>query len=170
MKLPPWMEDAFKQGLSLSEERARMGYVPNMGPDVAAFTQPQVNSMQQGADIANMFGMGPQMNIQGQLPPAQEYEGGLRGYSSFPLFDQSRDALGEKYPGLKSYLDSFFINPETGAMAPNSPWDRAAAASAVAPKSNKPTTSNARNRSWDRSDSTDRSSNFGPSSASKGLY
>jgi hypothetical protein len=129
MKLPPWMEDAFKQGLSLSEERAKMGYVPHMGPDVAAFTQPQVNSMQQSSDIANLWGMGPETDIASQLPPAQDYEGGIRGYSSFPLYEQSQEALGAKYPGLKSYLDSFFIDPVTGKMAPDNPWDRAKSAS-----------------------------------------
>lgn len=133
MELPPWMEDAFKKGLSLSEERAKMGYVPYIGPDVAAFTQPQVQSMQQGSDIANMFGMGPKTDIQSQLPQSIDFGGGIRAHSGFPLFEQAQDTLGAKYPGLKSYLDSFFINPETGQMAPNSPWDRAAAASTARP-------------------------------------
>jgi hypothetical protein len=119
-----------------------MGYVPYMGPDVAAFTQPQVNSMQQSSDIANMFGMGPETDIASQLPPAQDYAGGIRGYSSFPLYEQSQEALGAKYPGLKSYLDSFFIDPVTGKMAPDNPWDRANAGSSsnnsTSSKPNKP--------------------------------
>jgi hypothetical protein len=81
--------------------------------------------MQSQSDTANLFGMGPQQNIQQQLMPATDFGNGISGYSSFPGYLQAQSNLGAKYPGLKSYLDSFFINPETGQLAPGGPWDRA---------------------------------------------
>jgi hypothetical protein len=131
--LPKWMENAYKEALSLAEARAKMGYVPYTGPDVAAFNPMQTGTMQQSVDIANMFGMGPRGNVESMLPQAQEYAGGIKGYSSMPLYEEAQAGLGAKYPGLKSYLDSFFIDPKTGQMAANNPWSQAKAANAPPP-------------------------------------
>lgn len=122
VELPRWMEDAFKKGLSMGEAKAKMGYVPSIGPDVAAFNDQQIAGMQGASDFMTAFGMGPQQDIAGSLPIPQTFAGGIKGYSSFPVFEEMKAALEQKYPGLAKYLASFSIDPITGKLPADSPW------------------------------------------------
>jgi len=66
----------------------------------------------------NPIGMS-QRDIMGGMPEATTYAGGVRGYSAAPLYEQSLQTLAEKRPGQKDYIDSFFIDPFTGAAGSN---------------------------------------------------
>ncbi|MEL0016505.1 MAG: hypothetical protein VW715_14885, partial [Rhodospirillales bacterium] len=55
------------------------------------------------------------------MPAAQTFEGGIRGYSSAPLFEQAQAELARRRPAQKSYIDSFFIDPITGTYGANAP-------------------------------------------------
>jgi hypothetical protein len=123
IELPEWYESAAKKALALGEAKAKAGYVPYMGPDVAAFSPQQVQGMQTANDFAAAFGMAPQTDIASTLPPAQEFAGGVRGYSSFPLYKQALAALDTEYPGLSGYLKQFFIDPTTGKLPTPNVWD-----------------------------------------------
>jgi len=115
-KPPQWWEDAAKKALATGEKVARKGYVPYIGPDVAAFDPQMVNAMQQANDWSAAFmtpGQAP-VDASASIMPATDYGNGLKGYSSFGGFEDSIAALRETYPGLANYLDSFFINPTTG--------------------------------------------------------
>ena len=121
-KSPAWYEDAAKKALAQGEKTAKIGYVPYSGPDVAAFSPQIVDAMQQSADWSAAFNTPGQAapNIASQIMPATDFGGGLKGYSSFGGFEDSVAALRSKFPGLASYLDSFFVNPTTGKY-PGSP-------------------------------------------------
>ena len=117
VQIPEYIEAAAKRNLNRAEDVSQLGYVPYYGPDVAAFTPMQQAGFQNTADVASAFGMATpaqQTDIMGGMPAPTEYAGGVQGYSSQPLFQQSLDALRADRPGQADYIESFFIDPVTG--------------------------------------------------------
>jgi len=122
VEIPEYIERAAQRNLNRAEQIAQMGYVPYYGPDVAAFTPMQEAAMRNVSSAAGAFGLD---TTAGQdtygMPAATEYAGGIRGYSSAPMFEQAQAELARRRPAQKSYLDSFFIDPVTGAYGANAP-------------------------------------------------
>jgi len=115
--IPEYIEAAAQRNLNKAERISQIGYTPYYGPDVAAFTPMQQAGFQNTADLAGAYGMAApssQQDIYGGMGPATTYAGGVQGYSSAPMFEQSLQTLGERRPGQKSYIDSFFIDPYSG--------------------------------------------------------
>jgi len=121
--IPEYIEAAAQRNLNKAERISQIGYTPYYGPDVAAFTPMQQAGFQNTADLAGAFGMSggdmSQQDIMGGMGPATTYAGGVQGYSSAPIYEQSLQTLGERRPGQKAYIDSFFIDPYTGAAGTN---------------------------------------------------
>lgn len=118
--IPEYIEEAARRNLTKAEKISQLGYVPYYGPDVAAFTPMQEASFQNVADTASAFGLAApvtQADIMGGMQKPTEYAGGVRGYSSAPMYQASLDRLAAERPAQKSYMDSFFINPYTGEYA-----------------------------------------------------
>ena len=118
--IPENQQAAADANLARAQIAAAIGYTPYYGPDVAAFTPVQEGVFRQTADTARAFGMdAPRTNrdIRGGLPRATEYAGGVRGYSSGDLFDQSLLELERRRPAQKALIDSLFIDPVTGMMS-----------------------------------------------------
>ena len=124
VEIPEYIEKAAQRNLNKAERISQLGYVPYYGPDVAAFTPMQQASFQNTANVANAFGMGTptsQSDIMGGMPTPTQYAGGVSGYSSAPLYEQSLDELARQRPAQKSYMDSFFIDPYSGSYGSNAP-------------------------------------------------
>jgi len=122
--VPEYIEKAAQRNLNKAERISQTGYTPYYGPDVAAFSPMQQASFQNTANVANAFGMGAptsQQDIMGGMPPPTQYAGGVSGYSSAPLYEQSLEQLGLNRPAQKAHIDSFFINPYTGQPGSNAP-------------------------------------------------
>ena len=121
--VPEYIEDAARSNLAEAEKIRKIGYVPNYGPEVAAFTPMQQAAFQNTADTASAFGTAggnmSQQDIRGGMPEATTYAGGVRGYSSAPIFEQSLRALGENRPGQKAAIDNMFIDPFSGVAGSN---------------------------------------------------
>lgn len=118
--IPEYIEEAARRNLTKAEKISQLGYVPYYGPDVAAFTPMQEASFQNVSDTASAFGLSApatQADIMGGMQRPTEYAGGLKGYSSAPMYQASLDRLAAERPSQKSYMDSFFINPYTGEYA-----------------------------------------------------
>lgn len=111
--VPKYMEEAGKKLLERSEAASQIGYTPYYGPDVAAFSPMQEQAFQNTANMASAFGMGGGDMMSG-MPPAQEFAGGIRGYSSAPLYEQSLETLQQKRPAQYDAITSMFIDPVTG--------------------------------------------------------
>ena len=130
--IPKYIEDAARRNLSKADDIAAMGYVPEYGPTVAAFTPMQEAAFQNTADVASAFGLsGGNMSAQdlrGGMDAPTTYAGGVRGYSSAPMYEDMLAQLKANAPGQYDYLSSFSIDPVTGAMG-----GRAAPAPAPAP-------------------------------------
>ena len=122
VEIPEYIERAAQENLNRAQAIAQMGYVPYYGPDVAAFTPMQEAAMQNVASAAGAFGLATPTgaSVTG-MPAAQTFEGGIRGYSSAPLFEQAQAELARRRPAQKSYIDSFFIDPVTGTYGANAP-------------------------------------------------
>ena len=118
VEVPQYIEDAAKANLARADEIAQIGYTPYYGPDVAAFTPMQQASFYNTADAANAFGMGApasQQDIYGGMGAPTTYAGGVQGYSSAPMYEQSVSQLQAQRPGQYKALMAPFINPVTGA-------------------------------------------------------
>jgi len=114
-KLPDWYTDFMKRNLQAADLAAQIGYTPYMGPDVAAFTPQQKAAFQSANDWSKAFG-GPTAKI--SEPTVQKYAGGLRGYSSYPGYQDTMNQFAQQYPGQAAAIKSFSLNPQTGDWSP----------------------------------------------------
>ena len=121
--VPEYIEDAARRNLTQADKISKLGFIPEYGPTVAAFTPMQKAAFQGTADLASAFGTpGGGMSMQdisGGMPAPTTYAGGVRGYSALPIYEQALEAFGQARPGQKQYIDSFFIDPFTGAAGSN---------------------------------------------------
>lgn len=78
---------------------ADLGNIGYYGPDVAALTPQQIAGQQNTLDMASAFGMNvPQGGAMSGMPQAQTFAGGVQGYSSGDLYDESLRAFQERSP------------------------------------------------------------------------
>jgi hypothetical protein len=114
-EIPQWLEDASRENIAMGNQVAGLGYVPYFGPDVAAFTPMQQASFQNTGQAANAFGMagGGMTGMEG-MPQAQQFAGGVSGYSSAPMFQETMAALEANNPGQFAAIQRMFTNPQTG--------------------------------------------------------
>jgi hypothetical protein len=89
-EIPAWLRDPTIRNLDRAETVQKMEYQPWTGIDVAAYNPTQEAAMQMNLDTANTFGMMPQ-GYEGLTPtqgmPETVNQGGLSGYSAFPMYD-----------------------------------------------------------------------------------
>ena len=120
VEIPEYIQEAAKRNLTKAERISQLGYVPYYGPDVAAFTPLQEAAFGNVAGQAGAFGLTtPAGGAMSGMPAAQEFAGGVRGYSSAPMFEQAQAELAARRPAQKSYIDSFFIDPFSGEYGSN---------------------------------------------------
>ena len=115
VEIPKYIEDAAKRNLNRAEGIAGLGYVPYYGADVAAFTPMQEAAFGSTNLAAGAFGM-PTVGASELtgMPEAETFAGGMRGYSSAPMYEQSLQELQARRPGQYEYMQGFFIDPVTG--------------------------------------------------------
>lgn len=114
VEIPAYLENASKKSLNRAEQVQDIGYMPYMGPDVAAFTQPQQQAMQANLDAGAAFGLvDPGMSAMDGMPQAQDF-GGVQGHSSFPMYQMAVDDLAASRPGQVAAYDKMYVDPVTG--------------------------------------------------------
>ena len=126
VKVPEYIEAAAQRNLNRADRVSQLGYVPEYGPTVAAFTPMQQAAFQNTAGAAGAFGMASpasQRDIMGGMNAPTTYANGVQGYSSAPMYEQMVAELARNRPGQKSYIDSFFINPMSGNYSSQAPVD-----------------------------------------------
>jgi hypothetical protein len=114
--IPKWLEDAARENIATGNQVAGLGYVPYFGADVASFTPMQQASFQNTGQAANAFGLagGGLTGMEG-MPQPQQFAGGVSGYSSAPLFQETMAALEANNPAQFAAIQNMFNNPQTGA-------------------------------------------------------
>lgn len=124
VQIPAYIQDAAKANLARADEISKIGYTPYYGPDVAAMTPMQQAAMQNTAGAASAFGMATPtgQDIYGMPAPTQ-FAGGIQGYSSAPMYEQSLAELQARRPAQYDALMAPFLDPVTGA-GPSAPFGR----------------------------------------------
>ena len=120
--IPEYITEAAKKNLQRAELVSNIGYTPYIGPDVAAFSPMQEAGFQSTENLANAFGIGSgmsQQDIMGGMGEPTQYANGVRGYSSYPLYEEALEEFAKQRAAQKQYIDSLFIDPFTGAMSSN---------------------------------------------------
>lgn len=121
-EIPEWLKDPLLRNITRAEAIQSQEYQPWQGADVAAFTPMQVQAMQNVGGAAEAFGMAPMnqgstMATQG-IMPATEYGGGIRGYSSYPLYQQQQQAAAATPAGQANLqIRSQLYSPEVQQTA-----------------------------------------------------
>ena len=118
--IPAYIEHYAKQNLHRASQVAQLGYQPYYGPDVAALTPFQLAAMDNNRAAANAFGMAaPAVNTLMDAPT--EYAGGVRGYSSGPIFDQALAEYIARHPEQAARYDALFGNVVAPYVEPVAP-------------------------------------------------
>ena len=118
-EMPAWAQQASQDAIRMSRELGKVGYMPYYGPDIAAFSPMQELGMQSSYDAAAAYGLAPQGgNAMAGMPQAQEFAGGVRGYSSGDLYEQARAEFEAKNPVQAAQYNKMFVPsgiPEEGS-------------------------------------------------------
>jgi len=108
-ELPAWLDQAAQDNLAQAKIAGQIGYMPYYGPEIAGLSPQQTQSMQNTFNAQQAFGMVPQgAEFSTGLPEAQQYAGGVSGYSSGGLFDQALAELRARQPDIAAQYDKFY--------------------------------------------------------------
>lgn len=119
-QIPAYLEDAVRENINRARDVSQIGYTPYYGADVAAFSPMQQQSMRSTGNAASAFGLAPQgFDAMAGMPEAQTFAGGVQGYSSAPLYEQSLDNLFANAPAQYNAMADMFIDPFTGSRSRN---------------------------------------------------
>lgn len=113
-KIPEWLSGAAQQALARANSVAAIPYAPYFGPAVAAMTPMQEAAASNINAGASAFGMAAPTGT--GMPEAQTFAGGVRGYSSAPMYEAAVAELKARYPGAYNAIMGQFSDPMTGAM------------------------------------------------------
>jgi hypothetical protein len=116
--IPEWAKEPTIRNLQRAEDVQQIGYQPYMGADLAAINPTQMSAMQNTLDASSAFGMSaPATPMQG-MPQAQDFGGGIQGYSAYPLFEQAQRELAAQNPVQQQAYDDLFVEPTTNNFDP----------------------------------------------------
>ena len=115
--VPDYVDAAARANLNRATDVGNVGNVVYRGPDVAAFSPMQQSAFQNTANMANAFGMAAptdQAAIMGGMGEPTQYADGVSGYSSAGIYDAALEALKASSPGQYDYINSLFVDQQTG--------------------------------------------------------
>jgi len=123
VEIPDFIMDPARRNINRAEALAQVGYIPYYGPEVAALSPMQLGAMQSTADAATAFGLAPQMDVAASLPQAQDFGGGMMGYGSGDLFQNSVNQFAANNPAQYAQFSSQFTGPtaQGAGMSPYRP-------------------------------------------------
>ena len=115
--VPDYVDAAARANLNRATDVGNVGNVVYRGPDVAAFSPMQQSAFQNTANMANAFGMAAPTDeaaIMGGMGEPTQYANGVSGYSSAGIYDAALEALKASSPGQYDYINSLFVDQQTG--------------------------------------------------------
>lgn len=107
-EIPRWAENFAKDNLNKANAAASIGYLPWTGPDVAALNGMQKDAIRGSQKAGAAFGLSSGGDPFAGMPEEQTFAGGVKGYSSFPMFDQAVQELYQRAPGSMEAYDSLY--------------------------------------------------------------
>jgi len=112
--IPKFLEDAAKENLARARYVSQIGYVPQYGNDVAAFSPMQQSAFNNTSAAANAFGLGAPVDANAYMPKPVTDNLGFTGYSSGAMFDQYMNNLERQRPSQFDAINSMFVDPYSG--------------------------------------------------------
>lgn len=106
--IPDYLKEPAIRNIARAEQAQQIGYQPYYGLDVAAMNPTQMMAGQQNIDAATAFGMAPPASIAYQGMAQPETVGGVRGYSSAPMFEQALTAGAQADPTQAQIYNTLF--------------------------------------------------------------
>lgn len=132
-KPPKWFNDAAIKSLEVADRINKIGYVPYMGNQVAAFTPMQQQAMQGVSDWASAANGTGRVNAMAGMPQAKVDGSGVAGYESGTGFMRNLEQIKERFPKQYEQLTAFGGDLLSDPSKPpsdvkDSPWSVGAAA------------------------------------------
>ena len=112
--IPDWIKDPAVRNMQRAEDVQRIEYMPYRGAEVAAFNETQNAAMNNNIGAAEAFGLlGANHGLTAEtgMPTATTFDGGYKGYSSMPLYDQALAETKAAQPGAVAQYDALFGAP-----------------------------------------------------------
>ena len=107
-EIPDWMRQPAERNIARAEQAQQIGYQPYYGLDVAALNPTQMAAGQANINAAQAFGMAPPSLTAYQGMAQPETVGGVRGYSSAPMYEQAIAAGGMADPTQQQIYNTLF--------------------------------------------------------------
>jgi len=107
-EIPDWMKEPAVRNIARAEQAQQIGYQPYYGLDVAAMNPTQMAAGQMNVDAAQAFGMAPPSLTAYQGMAQPEMVGGMRGYSSAPMYEQAVAAGAQADPTQAQIYNTLF--------------------------------------------------------------
>ena len=116
--VPDYVDAAARANLNRASDVGNVGNVVYRGPDVAGYSPMQMAAFQGLSDSAGAFGVAgggmSEQDLRGGMPEATQYADGVSGYSSAGIYDAALEALKASSPGQYDYINSLFVDQQTG--------------------------------------------------------
>lgn len=113
-KIPEYLEEAGRLAVQQAQQAQQMGYIPYMGPEIAAINPFEQALAQNVSGMASAFGMAAPSGLDMGMPTVTQ--GGMTGYSSYPIYQGAMERLREQRPDQYDYFaGQTGFDPITGA-------------------------------------------------------
>tara|TARA_R110001606_G_scaffold14754_1_gene61738 strand:- start:60 stop:788 length:729 start_codon:yes stop_codon:yes gene_type:complete len=112
--LPDWLKQPAIRNLQRAEDVQRIEYMPYRGAEIAAFNDTQNLAMNNNLATAKAFGLldaTSTMKAEDMMPTPTTFDGGFKGYSSMPLYDQALAETKKQQPGAIAQYEALFGAP-----------------------------------------------------------
>lgn len=117
-EIPQYIEDAGRLALQRAMQMQEMGYMPYMGPEVAAVNPYEQAMAANVGGMASAYGLQAPSSIDMGGMPTVSY-GGMTGYTSYPAYIQNLQALQQARPDQYGELAGMTkYDPITGMVNP----------------------------------------------------
>lgn len=130
--IPDWLQGPVQENLNRARQVASIDYMPYMGPSVAAMTPLQLAAIQNTSGAAGAFGLGGSgvTGMEG-MPEVQEFAGGVRGYSDFPIYEQARQLYSQYDPANFAKRNALFRGSSFAPISQSAPVQMASSQGAL---------------------------------------
>ena len=113
-KIPEYLEEAGRIAVQQAQQAQQMGYIPYMGPELAAINPYEQALAQNVGSMASAFGMAAPAGLDMGMPTVTQ--GGMTGYSSYPIYQSALERLREQRPEqYQFFAGQTGFDPITGA-------------------------------------------------------
>lgn len=113
-KIPEYLEEAGRLAVQQAQKAQQMGFIPYMGPEVAAVNPHERALAQNVGSMASAFGLAAPAGLDMGMPTVTQ--GGMTGYSSYPIYQSAMERLRELRPDQYEYFaGQTGFDPITGA-------------------------------------------------------